>query len=117
MYWFVSRHLGAVAWLARQGIKVDRQVEHLNIDQVQAGDWVVGNLPVNLAAKVCQRNAVYVHLSLNVPAHARGRELSAEELDAYGAHLQVYTVTIGGRQDRSNPVSTQSSCSASILKA
>lgn len=92
MHWFVSRHPGAVEWLARKGVVVDRQVAHLDLAQVQAGDWVLGSLPVNMAAAVCARGAQYLHLSLALPAHARGRELTADELDAYGAHLQAYAV-------------------------
>lgn len=72
MHWFVSRHQGAVEWLARKGVVVDRQVAHLDLAQVQAGDWVLGSLPVNMAAAVCARGAQYLHLSLALPAHARG---------------------------------------------
>lgn len=76
------------------GMVVDRQAAHLDLDlaQVQAGDWVLGSLPVNMAAAVRARGAQYLHLSLALPAHARGRELTDDELDAYGAHLQAYAV-------------------------
>ncbi|MDW8324914.1 MAG: CRISPR-associated protein Csx16, partial [Burkholderiales bacterium] len=53
--WFVSRHPGAIKWAARKGIRVDRQVDHLDVDVVQAGDVVIGTLPVHLAAEVCAR--------------------------------------------------------------
>jgi len=92
MRWFVSRHPGAIEWLSRQGIAVDQQIAHLNLQQIQPGDWVLGSLPVNMAAAVCARGARYLHLSLQVPADARGRELSADELDAFGAHLQAFEV-------------------------
>ena len=92
MRWFVSRHPGAIEWLSRQGIAVDRQIAHLSLELIQPGDWVLGSLPVNMAAAVCARGARYLHLSVEVPAEARGRELSADELDAFGGHLQAFEV-------------------------
>lgn len=89
---FVSRHPGASAWAARQGLTVDRPVAHLDVAEVKSGDVVVGTLPVNLAAEVCTRGGRYFHLSLRLPQAARGRELTAGELDALGACLEEYAV-------------------------
>jgi CRISPR-associated protein Csx16 len=90
--WFVTRHPGAIAWAARQGIAVDRQVAHLDPADIQPGDTVIGTLPVNLAAQVCARGARFFNLSLDVPAEARGRELSADDLERFGARLEAYDV-------------------------
>lgn len=90
--WFVSRHPGAIEWAARQGILVDRQVAHLDVNQIQAGDVVIGTLPVHLAAEVCQRRARFFNLSLDVPAEARGRELGVDELERYGARIEEYAI-------------------------
>lgn len=89
---FVSRHPGATAWAARQGLAVDVAVAHLDVEEIQPGDVVVGTLPVNLAAAVCARGGRYFNLSLSLPQAARGRELTARELDAFGACLEEYTV-------------------------
>ncbi|BCX88945.1 CRISPR-associated protein Csx16 [Methylomarinovum tepidoasis] len=89
---FVSRHPGAVEWARRQGLRIDRQVDHLDVEEIQPGDTVIGTLPVHLAAQVCRRGARYLHLSLEIPPEARGRELSAEELDKYGARLEEYEI-------------------------
>ena len=89
---FVTRHPGAIAWAARQGIAVDRQVAHLGPADIQPGDTVIGTLPVNLAAQVCARGARFFNLSLDVPAEARGRELSADDLERFGARLEAYDV-------------------------
>ena len=88
--WFVTRHPGAVAWAQRRGLAVDRQLAHLAPEQIAPGDTVIGTLPVNLVARVCARGGRYLHLSLDLPAEARGRELTADELERYGARLEAY---------------------------
>jgi CRISPR-associated protein Csx16 len=89
---FVSRHPGALDWMRRHGIVFDRHAPHLAMGEVRAGDTVIGSLPVNLAAEVCARGATYRHLSLEVAAADRGRELSAHELEQYDARLETYFV-------------------------
>ena len=90
--WFVSRHPGAIEWAARHGVDYDRHATHLEFEDVIRGDTVIGSLPVNLAAQVCERGARLINLSLYLPSGARGRELSADDLDAYGARLEAYLV-------------------------
>jgi CRISPR-associated protein Csx16 len=90
--YFVTRHPGAIEWAARRGLKVDRQLDHLDVETIQPGDTVIGILPVNLAAEVCARGGRFFNLSLTVPPEARGRELSADELEQFGARLEEYRV-------------------------
>jgi CRISPR-associated protein Csx16 len=90
--YFVTRHPGAIEWAARRGLKVDRQLDHLDVETIQPGDKVIGILPVNLAAEVCARGGRFFNLSLTVPPEARGRELSADELEQYGARIEEYRV-------------------------
>lgn len=90
--YFVSRHPGARVWAAEEGIRVDERVHHLDLDRLEAGDVVIGSLPVNLAAEVCARGARYLHLSLELPASLRGRELDAEQMRAYGARLEEFRI-------------------------
>lgn len=90
--WFVSRHPGAIEWAARHGVHFDRQVAHLESEDVKSGDTVIGSLPVHLAAQVCERAAHLCNLSIDLPAGARGRELSADDLEAYNARLETYSV-------------------------
>jgi CRISPR-associated protein Csx16 len=89
---FVSRHPGARNWAVQQDIAVDRVVEHLDPIAVEAGDVVIGTLPVNLAAEVCARGGRYLHLSLDLPAERRGLELTAEDMVRVGARLEEYRV-------------------------
>lgn len=93
--WFISRHPGAVAWARSQGLAVDTWRPHLDVELVQPGDTVAGTLPIHLAAQVCARGARYLHLSLDLPAAWRGRELTAEELAQAGARLEAFTVRVG----------------------
>ncbi|MCK6426804.1 MAG: CRISPR-associated protein Csx16 [Burkholderiaceae bacterium] len=90
---FLSRHPGAIEWARRQGLGVDQWLAHLDVAQVQPGDTVIGTLPIHLAAQVCARGGRYLHLSLDVPPQWRGRELTADELEAAGARLEGFTVT------------------------
>ncbi len=91
--WFVSRHSGAIEWAAQQGLRVDQQVGHLDLGQVQAGDTVIGTLPVNLAAAVCNQGAHFLNLSLDLPAHWRGRELSADDMRQCNARLEGFHIS------------------------
>ncbi|MEW6039541.1 MAG: CRISPR-associated protein Csx16 [Pseudomonadota bacterium] len=89
---FITRHPGARAWAEQEGIRIDRVVDHLDPAEVEAGDTVLGTLPVNLAAEVCARGARYLHLSLGLPPEWRGKELSADDLRRFGARLEEFLV-------------------------
>lgn len=89
---FVSRHPGAVDWAQRHGLRVDAWVMHLDPQKVGAGDTVIGSLPLHLAAAVCARGARFLHLTLDIPAEWRGRELSADDLETAGARLEEFGV-------------------------
>lgn len=88
--YLVTRHPGAKEWAARQDLKVDRLLDHLNPADIQPGDTIIGILPVNLAAEVCARGGRYINISLDLPLSARGRELTADEMECYGARLEEY---------------------------
>jgi len=89
---FISRHPGAVEWAERRGLTIDQFVSHLDEEKIGPGDTVIGTLPVHLAAETCARGARYFNLSMDLPAEARGRELSADDLDRYGARLERYII-------------------------
>lgn len=88
---FVTRHPGAVEWAARRGIAA-RMVAHLDPDAVQRGDIVMGTLPVHVAAQVCARGGRYLHLQLDIPPQARGRDLTADEMERLGASLREFLI-------------------------
>ena len=97
--WFITRHPGARDWADQQKLAIDRWCMHFDPADVKAGDTVIGSLPVHLAAAVCATGARYFNLSIDLPAHARGKELTIEQLKQFNARLEEYTVTL---QHKSN---------------
>ena len=89
---FISRHPGAAEWAERQGLQIDRRIVHLDPAKVSPRDTVAGTVPVHLAAGICARGARYLHLALDLPEHARGRELTGDELERFGARLEPFLV-------------------------
>ena len=93
--WLITRHAGARQWVEQKGIRVDAVLGHLDeeaLGRIQQGDTIIGTLPIHLVAEVCARGARYLHLSLNLPPEARGKELAPEEMERYGARLEGYHV-------------------------
>lgn len=91
--WFVSRHEGALAWIRQQPQWcIDRFVAHLDINEIAAGDTVLGTLPVHLAAQVCEKGAAFYFLQIQQPQERRGSEYSADEMAQIGARLQRFDV-------------------------
>jgi CRISPR-associated protein Csx16 len=95
--YFVTRHAGARDWAAQEGFCVDRVVQHLDVENVERDDRVIGSLPVNLAARVCERGGRYLHLALEVPAELRGKELTAEDMRQLGARVEEYRIMPMGK--------------------
>ena len=89
--YFISRHSGAIAWAQSQGFQVDQQLAHFDVKVVNAGDVILGTLPVNLIAEVNARGGRYFHLTLELPAELRGQELTAEIMQTYEARLEEFT--------------------------
>ena len=68
MQYLVSRHPGAIEWCLMQGYQIDHIVPHLQTDTIQAGDLVIGTLPIPLVAEVQAKGARYLHLHLPLTA-------------------------------------------------
>ena len=101
--WFVTRHSGARIWAQRQGIPVDHMVGHLDLDRVAFGDRVLGTLPVNLVCELNERGARYFHLVLPLGPEQRGREITADLMQALGARLEEYRVQLVASLDAPPP--------------
>ncbi len=89
---FVSRHQGAIDWALQQNLAIDTFVAHLDIDQVNAGDIVIGTLPIHLAAEVCAKGANFFFLTINISFMQRGVELSTQQLTAQNCKIQPFFV-------------------------
>ncbi len=98
---FVTRHAGAREWARRHGFEVDEMVAHLDPAQVRPGDVVIGSLPVNLAAEVCARGGRYFHLVLPVPPEWRGKELTPDDMERFGARVSEFRVASADEVDAS----------------
>lgn len=84
----VTRHTGAVEWLARRGIG-GPVLDHAAPADVR-GKIVVGVVPLYLAALARE---VWVIDLPHLPPGWRGRDLTADEMDQAGARLTRYRVT------------------------
>lgn len=92
--WFISRHPGAIEWAKHQSLAVDRWVSHLYPEQIEAGDVVIGTLPVHLAAAVCRRGAAFHFLIIPLQQGQRGQELDLDEMLTAGCSVQRYRVVL-----------------------
>lgn len=98
MYYFVTRHDGAITWACQEGLIPKGQpflgIVHLTkdiLETLEPGDAVVGVLPIQLVAKVCEKGAKFFALVLDLPLDARGKELTADDMRRYGARLEEYS--------------------------
>ena len=91
--YFVTRHEGALQWATEHNITFDIHLAHLSdLSVLQAGDVVIGTLPMQMVATLNSMQVQYVNLSLQIPAQWRGKELSAEQLVQCHAQLEVFHV-------------------------
>lgn len=85
----ITRHPGLIEVLEAEGIATGTTpvVAHCSPEQIR-GKHVAGVLPLALAAEC----ASVTEVVLNLPAEARGRELSAAEVRQYMTGVRRYTV-------------------------
>lgn len=88
----VSRHPGALDWLAERGIVANECWAHMQAKRLRPGDRMIGTLPLHLACWVCEQGAEYWHLSLDVPVQWRGQELTAAQMEHCGARLERFSI-------------------------
>ena len=84
----VTRHSGAVAWLAERGI-TGEVIAHVSDPSQVAGRAVIGSLPLHLATLTKRIGSIDMP---GLRADQRGADLSPEEMDAAGAALSWYIV-------------------------
>lgn len=91
---FITRHSGAIDWARSENFLPEDGIIAATFDpgNVQPGDLIIGTLPAQIAARICERGGRYQHLSLNLPEHLRGKELSADEMRSCQARLEEFQI-------------------------
>ena len=84
----VTRHAGAVAWLAEQGV-TGEVIAHVTAPAQITGKVVIGALPLHLAAVAAKIGSIDLP---GLTAERRGKDLTPAEMDAAGATLRWYVV-------------------------
>lgn len=91
--YFISRHAGAIEWIGRQpNLKIDEVIAHLDPSIINAGDVVIGTLPLHIASEVCERGGEFYFLQLPAGSVGIGQELTADEMSALGASLARFDI-------------------------
>lgn len=111
--YFITRHPGALQWAKQNNLHYDVHSEHLlSLSQLQAGDTVVGTLPINMVYELNKKQVGYVHLSLEIPVSLRGVELTVKQLNECNATLEKFEVMkvhfdqeLLGKKDNNNATS------------
>lgn len=92
---FITRHKGAQEWLKLQNIDAEL-IEHFTtatLLTIKAGDKVMGILPVDIIAQICNQGAQFHHLQMEMPPELRGQEISCSKMIELGAKLVQFHVT------------------------
>jgi len=91
---FVTRHAGTIEWAQSEHFLPEGSVVVATFDpeSVQPGDLVIGTLPAQLAARICERGGRYQHLTLDLPEDLRGQELSAAQMRSCNARLEEFQI-------------------------
>lgn len=92
--YLVTRHQGAVDWARAHGIAAEWKPHFTEADvaALRPGDSVMGPLPVQIIANINARGGRYYHIEMTLPPEARTRELTAADMDSFGARLVEYRV-------------------------
>lgn len=91
---FITRHPGTIEWAKNENILTENVTLCATFDPetVQPGDLVIGTLPAQLAARICERGGRYQHLTLDLPETLRGQELGLEQMRACNARLEEFYI-------------------------
>lgn len=91
---FVTRHDGSIVWAQSERFLPEGCVIVATFDPetVQPGDLVIGTLPAQIAARICERGGRYQHLTLDLPENLRGQELTAADMRACNARLEEFHI-------------------------
>ena len=89
----VSRHPGTIEYLKRFYPEAE-VINHMTENNIPENALVIGNLPIEMIAKVLEKGNRFVSVVLNVPAELRGKELEEEELKKYMRLIEIKELKI-----------------------
>lgn len=84
----VTRHAAVVEFLAKNGITGDVISHVTDISEISGKD-VFGILPIQMAASL---NSITTIGFTNLPQEMRGKELTLEQMEEFGAYLETFKV-------------------------
>jgi CRISPR-associated protein Csx16 len=90
--YLITRHAGAVEWARRRGIAFEHLTHLADLARIKPGDRVIGPMPLGKVADIVAAGALYLAIDMALPEGARGPELSADDMERYGARLVRYHV-------------------------
>lgn len=90
----VSRHPATVNLLKSKYPDAEI-ISHMTEDNIPSNALVIGNLPIEMIAKVLEKGNRFVSVVLNIPQELRGKELNEEELKKYAKFIEVKRLEIG----------------------
>lgn len=106
MIYIITRHVGAIEWLRKKGFN-GLVFQHLESEQILAGNIYIGVLPVPLIQEILSAGSRFYLLVLpEVSQEQRGREMTPDEMDAAGAglvevkHIEVSPVDLTNGKSR-----------------
>ena len=100
MRYFITRHAGAKQWAENEALDIDAFIPHVAdefLANLQFKDTVIGTLPVHLASKVCDTGARFYFLTMDIPVHLRGKELTGNEMHECNVCLLPFKVKQSGK--------------------
>jgi CRISPR-associated protein (TIGR02584 family) len=101
----VTRHPAIVRFAEAHGFsgEVVSQLDDAIIESLGSKDRVLGPLPLSRVARLCAKGVRYYGVELDTPPELRGRELSLEEMHAFGARVQRYLAYSAPAEDVEPP--------------
>ena len=67
-------------------------MSHIYGHEPKKGDTVVGVLPIAMIARLQAASVCCISVELSIPAHLRGKELSATEFNQLKPTLKIYHI-------------------------
>ena len=89
----VSRHPGTIN-LLKSKFPDAEIISHMTEDSIPENALVIGNLPIEMVAKVLEKGNRFVSVVLNIPPEMRGKELSEEELKKFAKFIEIKKIEI-----------------------